>query len=165
MASVVKVEGWWRSMANHDSPSFIGQDVREVRVEGLVLVLLVEAHLEGPDLEPLPFPPRPLPLPLLLLELSRQTRRHLNSEPSWTSAISSPSSMLNIMLLVSSTRLTRRRCMSVLILVARYPTPEKSRSRTSYGTSSFTTPRTSIADAARDAAVVTALLYDSMALS
>uniref|UniRef100_A0A0E0C4F5 Uncharacterized protein n=1 Tax=Oryza meridionalis TaxID=40149 RepID=A0A0E0C4F5_9ORYZ len=52
MASVVKVEGWWRSMANHDSPSFIGQDVREVRVEGLVLVLLVEAHLEGPDLEP-----------------------------------------------------------------------------------------------------------------
>uniref|UniRef100_A0A0E0C4F3 Uncharacterized protein n=1 Tax=Oryza meridionalis TaxID=40149 RepID=A0A0E0C4F3_9ORYZ len=29
-----------------------GQDVREVRVEGLVLVLLVEAHLEGPDLEP-----------------------------------------------------------------------------------------------------------------
>ncbi|OAY82692.1 hypothetical protein ACMD2_14975 [Ananas comosus] len=43
--------------------------------------------------------------------------------------------------------------------------PEKMKSRTSWGTSSLTTPRRSIAEAATDAAVVTAFLYDSMAFS
>uniref|UniRef100_A0A0E0FPB3 Uncharacterized protein n=1 Tax=Oryza nivara TaxID=4536 RepID=A0A0E0FPB3_ORYNI len=184
MASVVKVEGWWRSMANHDSPSFIGQDVREVRVEGLVLVLLVEAHLEGPDLEPVVAVPAtavavavaaagvvaadeaPPELGALmdvghllallhaehhalgLVDAADPEALHVGVDPGGEPSVSS-------MMTVCWDDMRDRR----------YPTPEKSRSRTSYGTSSFTTPRTSIADAARDAAVVTALLYDSMALS
>uniref|UniRef100_A0A0A9FJP9 Mitochondrial chaperone BCS1 n=1 Tax=Arundo donax TaxID=35708 RepID=A0A0A9FJP9_ARUDO len=61
-------------------------------------------------------------MPLLLesLELSWQMRHHLNSTPSYTSTISSPSAMLTIILSFSSMLLTRRRCcMLALMRVAR----------------------------------------------
>uniref|UniRef100_A0A0D9V2P0 Uncharacterized protein n=1 Tax=Leersia perrieri TaxID=77586 RepID=A0A0D9V2P0_9ORYZ len=142
-----------------------GQDVWEVRIEGLLLVLLVEAHLKGPDLEPVVAVPTtavPVAIPPAGVVAADEAPPELGALVYVGHLLAFLHAEHHALGLVDA---ADPEALHVGVDPRGQPSPEKSRSRTSYGTSSFTTPRTSIADAASDAAVVTALLYDSIALS